>query len=278
MDHFLFQQPLLHVPVQRLQPGLTALDHPVGHSGTAQLHALSCPDFLLTGQGQTIGILLCHNVCHRGRGCKAVFHEGNRRLHIGNVGKTSILFAVVTGIGHGIVGQQLRLTGNNLQLMTDKLLANGLECAAALAADALLLRQLQQDLLLSEPGGHLLQGALLLTGMGLDSKSFLGGFLRLVVLLLFCLVEQTHLICAENIGRLLAGLTKPCSLGIGKDLVHVVQLALQFFDLSLLCLNLTLLSLDGVFQSGYFRSGICVFCFCCGHKFSSENRFILPLL
>ena len=79
-----------------------------------------------------------------------MLYEGNGRLHIGDVGKAGFLFVVVAGIGHGVIGQQLCLPGNDLQLMADKLLANGTEHTAALAADALVLRQFQQDLLFGE--------------------------------------------------------------------------------------------------------------------------------
>ena len=60
----------------------------------------------------------------------------------------------------------------------------------------------------------------------------------------------------EFIAVLLAGLTEPGSLGIGKDLVHVLQLPFQF--------RIFLLEqCYGIFQRTnefrYFRSGICIF-------------------
>ena len=244
MDDSLLQQPLLHVLIKGLQPGLTTLDHPVSHGGPAQLHALSGPDLLLTGKRQSIRIFLRHDIGYGRRRSQAVLHKGYRRLYIGKMGKAGVLFAMVTGIGHSIVGQQLHLTGNYLQLMTDKLLANGLECSSALAADTLVLRQFQQDFFLGQVCGHLFKGTLLLSGMSLDSKGFLGGFFCFVVLLLLRLIEQTHLVFTKDIGCLLTGLAKPGSLGVGKDLIHMIQLALQFVDLSLLSLDLTLLVLN----------------------------------
>ena len=69
MDHGMGQKLLLHVPVQGLQPGIAAPDHPVCHGGTVEGNALSGPDLFLSGQGQAIHILLGHDVCHsRGRG------------------------------------------------------------------------------------------------------------------------------------------------------------------------------------------------------------------
>ena len=50
-----------------------------------------------------------------------MLHERHGRFHIGNVGKAGVLFTVVAGISYGIVGQQLHLPGNHLQLMAHKL-------------------------------------------------------------------------------------------------------------------------------------------------------------
>ena len=104
-----------------------------------------------------------------------MLHEGYGGLDACNVGKTGVPFAVITGVGHGVVGQQLYLTGDPLQLMADKLLANGFEHTAALAADSLVCWQFQKDLLIREVCGHLLQGAFLLPGMSFDSEDFLCG-------------------------------------------------------------------------------------------------------
>lgn len=87
-----------------LRPNLSALDHPVGHGSTAQVHALSGPDLLPPGQRQTSSVLFRHNISHRERRCQAMLHERNGWLHIGDVGKTGVLFAVLAGISHGLVG------------------------------------------------------------------------------------------------------------------------------------------------------------------------------
>lgn len=67
MDHILLQQSILHVLVQRLQTGLTALNHSVGHGRLCHLHALSPPDLVLTSQSRFVGVLLRHYIGHRGR-------------------------------------------------------------------------------------------------------------------------------------------------------------------------------------------------------------------
>ena len=163
--------------------------------------------------------------------------RGTGGLDACNVGKTGVPFAAITGVGHGVVGKQLHLTGDPLQLMSDKLLANGFEHTAALAADSLVCWQFQKDLLLREVCGHLLQGAFLLPGMSFGGESFLCGFLCLMILLFFCFVEDLDLVLPHDIGSLFTGLTEPGPLGIGKDLVHVVQLPFRFFNLNLLFLN-----------------------------------------
>ena len=188
-----------------------------------------------------------------------------------HVGKAGILLASVAGIGNSVILQDLYLPGDHEHFPAHKLLANGLECTAALLTDQLGFRQLQQDLFHRKILCHLVNGLLFLTGVGVDGKGLLGGFLCLVVLTLFGFVKQAHLVLGQNVGSLLAGLTKPCSLSIGKDLVHVVQLLFQRIDL-------VLLLLDPALQGSHFRSSVCSFFVCCGHEFSSENRFILPLL
>ena len=96
-----------------------------------------------------------------------------------------------------------------------------------------------------------------------------GGFFGLMVLCFFCFVKQTELVLPQNIILLFTGLTKAGSLGIGENLVHMIQLLLQFFNLRLLGLNLALLGLDRAFQSSHFSSRICSFLICCGHERSS---------
>ena len=62
--------------------------------------------------------------------------------------------------------------------------------------------------------------------MGLDRESLLSGLLCLVILAAFCLVEQAHLVFAQNIAFLLTGPTILGPLGIGEDFVHMLQLPL----------------------------------------------------
>ena len=49
VNHGMGQKLLLHVLVQRLQPTLTALDHPVCHSCAAEGNSFSGPDLFLPG-------------------------------------------------------------------------------------------------------------------------------------------------------------------------------------------------------------------------------------
>ena len=63
--------------------------------------------------------------------------------------------------------------------------------------------------------------------MGLDCKGLFGRFLCLVVLAVFCFIEQAYLVLGQDIAFLLAGLAVLDSLGIGKDLIHVLQLPFQ---------------------------------------------------
>ena len=87
------------------------------------------------------------------------------------------------------------------------------------------------------------------------------GFLGLVILRRFRFVEQAGLFL-QYISVLLTGLTEPGSLSIGKDLVHMLQLALQF-------VNFRFLLQDGFFQNSHFGSGICRFLLLGSHGFSS---------
>lgn len=48
MNDRMCQKLLFHMPVQRLQPGPAALDHPVCHGSTAQKNSFPCPDLLLS--------------------------------------------------------------------------------------------------------------------------------------------------------------------------------------------------------------------------------------
>ena len=48
-----------------------------------------------------------------------------------------------------------------------------------------------------------------------------------MVLAVFCFIEQAYLVLGQDIAFLLAGLAVLDSLGIGKDLIHVLQLPFQ---------------------------------------------------
>ena len=45
-----------------------------------------------------------------------------------------------------------------------------------------------------------------------------------MVLAVFCFIEEVQLVLVQYIGLLLTGLAVLCPLGIGKNLVHVLQL------------------------------------------------------
>ena len=90
-----------------------------------------------------------------------------------------------------------------------------------------------------------------------------------------CLIEQAHLVFAQNIGLLLTGLAEAGSLRIGKDLIHVLQLPLQLCVFPLQCFYRLDQRADELRD---FRGSICDFPVCCGHEFSSQNGFNLPLL
>lgn len=90
-----------------------------------------------------------------------------------------------------------------------------------------------------------------------------------------CLIEQAHLVFAQNIAPLLTGLAEAGSLRIGKDLIHVLQLPLQLRVFLLQCFYRLDQRADELRD---FRGSICDFPVCCGHEFSSQNGFNLPLL
>ena len=97
--------------------------------------------------------------------------------------------------------------------------------------------------------------------MCLNKNGIRLGLFCLVVLRGLCFVEQAGLFL-QYISVLLAGLTEPGSLGIGKDLVHMLQLALQL-------VNFRFLLQDGFLQNSHFRSGLCRFLLLGSHGFSS---------
>jgi hypothetical protein len=136
-------------------------------------------------------------------------------------------------------------------------LSNGLEINTAFVADKQGYRQFQKDLRLRKIGSYFVKDTLLLSCMGFDSKGVFRWLSSFVVLLFFGFIEQPDLVFTENIGGLFNGLIKPSSLGIGKQLVHMVQLSFQLANLCLLCLDLALMALDCILQNSYFGSNIC---------------------
>ena len=262
MNDRMCQKLLFHMPVQRLQPDFTALDHPVCHGSTAQRNTFPCPDLLLPCQWQSVYILLRHNVCHGRGGCQRVLHERYRRFYGNDVRKAGILLTAVTGIGNCIVSQQLYLLWDDLHFVTEEFLANGFHLPTAFAAYQLAFRNFQEHLFFREIVQHLCLAAFLLPLMCLNKNGIRIGFFCLVVLRRFCLIEQAELVFSENIILLFTGLTEPSSLGIGKDLVHMLQLALQFVDFRFLLQ-------DGFFQNSHFSSSICSFPLLGSHGFSS---------
>ena len=159
-----------------------------------------------------------------GRSIKGMLHKRDRRFHGHDMGKARILFAAVAGIGNGVISQQLDLLGNDLHFMAQEFFANGLHFSAAFAADQLVFRQFQKHFLLREAVQHLGLAALLLPLM----------------------------------------LTEPGPLGIGKDLIHVLQLPLQFRIFLLKQFNRICQRAN---QLRYFRGGVCTFFIRCGHSF-----------
>ena len=115
VNYGVFQQGHLHMPVQRLQSGLGTLDHPVGQCGTAQLHTLSGPDLFLPDHRQSVHILLGHDISHGGGRSQRMLHQGGRRLNSQDVGITSGLFTLVTGVGTAVILQDFFLLWNNDQ-------------------------------------------------------------------------------------------------------------------------------------------------------------------
>ena len=100
-------------------------------------------------------------------------------------------------------------------------------------------------------------------------KGFFCRLLRLVVLTDLRLIEQAHLVFAQNIAPLLAGLAEADSLRIGKDLIHVLQFPLQLRVFLLQCFYRLGQRAD---ELRNFRGSICDFLICCGHEFSSQIK------
>ena len=192
-----------------------------------------------------------------------MLHKRDRRFHGHDMGKARILFAAVAGIGNGVISQQLYLLGYDLHFMAQEFFANGLHFSAAFAADQLVFRQFQKHFLFREAVQHLGLAALLLPLMLRNQNGIRGRLLHLGGLLFFCFIEKAGLVM-QNIAVFLAGLTEPGPLGIGKDLIHVLQLPLQFRIFLLKQFNRICQRAN---QLRYFRGGVCTFFIRCGHSF-----------
>lgn len=182
VNYGVFQQGHLHMPVQRLQSGLGTLDHPVGQCGTAQLHTLSGPDLFLPDHRQSVHILLGHDISHGGGRSQRMLHQGGRRLNSQDVGITSGLFTLVTGVGTAVILQDFFLLRNNDQFPAKQLFTNEPERTTTLAAVQLGFWQLEHDFFYGEVFYQLSNGALFLARVGLYREGFLCRFFCLVVL------------------------------------------------------------------------------------------------
>ena len=108
MDDRLFQKPLLHVLVQRLQPGLAALNHPVGHGSPAQGNAFSFQIFSCLARGSPstyFCAIMYATVEAEAREC---FISGTGGLYGYDTCKPGILFALVAGIGDRFLRQMIQ--------------------------------------------------------------------------------------------------------------------------------------------------------------------------
>ena len=130
------------------------------------------------------------------------------------MGKAGILLTLVAGIGTAVVFQDLFLLRDNNQFPADQLLTNKFKGTAALVAGKPGFRQINNDFFNRKILGQFVNGSLFLSGMRLDGKGLLGGLFCLVVLAVFCFIEEVQLVFVQNIGLLLAGLAVLCSLSI----------------------------------------------------------------
>ena len=94
-----------------------------------------------------------------------MLHVRKRCLSGNDMGKVGILLTPVAGIGAAVVFQDLLRLGDHHQVPVDQLFANALEGAAALAADALGFRQIEDELLYRKVLRQLVNGVLLLAGI-----------------------------------------------------------------------------------------------------------------
>ena len=117
----------------------------------------------------------------------------------------------------------------------DELLTNELKSAAALVTGKPGFRKVNYNFFYRKILCQLVNGSFFLPGMRFYGKGFLRRFLRLAVLTDLCLIEQAHLVFAQNIALLLTGLAEAGSLRIGKDFIHVFQFLLQLRVFLLQC-------------------------------------------
>ena len=223
---------------------------------------------------QAASIAQKYNCQLRGR-CQRVLHKRRRRSGGNDMGEAGILLTLVAGIGAAVVFQNLLRLRDNDEFPADELLTNELKSAVALVTGKPGFRKANYNFFYRKILCQLINGSFLLTGMRFYGKGFLRRFLRLAVLTDLCLIEQAHLVFAQNIGLFLAGLAEAGSLRIGKELIHVLQFLLQLRVFLLQCFYRLGQRAD---ELRNFRGSICDFPVCCGHEFSSQNGFYLPLL
>ena len=135
-----------------------------------------------------------------------MLHKRRRCLRTENGGTACFFFAVVAGIGTGIILQNSDRLGNHKHFSSDKLLANHAEIAAAFTADPLAFRQFQKNFFHRQICNLFFQRFLFLPCVGSNRKGFLSGLCCLGILFRFCFVEQCQLILAQYIFALFAGL------------------------------------------------------------------------
>ena len=130
------------------------------------------------------------------------------------MGKAGILLTLVAGIGTAVVFQDLFLLGNNDKFPSNQLLSNKLKSTTALVTGQSGSRKVNYDFFNRKILGQFVNRSFLLPGMGFYCQRFFGGLFCLVVLAVFCFIEEVQLVFVQNIGLLLAGLAVLCSLSI----------------------------------------------------------------
>ena len=204
-----------------------------------------------------------------------MLHKGRRCLGGNDMGKAGILLTLVAGIGTAVVFQDLLRLWDNNQFPADELLANELESTTALVTSQSGFRQINNNLFYRKVLCQFVNGSFLLPGMGFYSKSFFGRFFCLMVLAVFCFIEEVQLVLTQNIGFLLAGLAILGSLGIGET--SFMCSSLRFSSSFSFC-NASTDWVRGRMSSATSAAVYVIFLFAAAMKEPSENRFILPLL